>query len=318
MLLSASSMASAQLLDFSWDNDILFGTDGSYTNGVKLGWRGDEERVNRCPQCWSSLLANTLDGLPGIGGSTTMHSLGAEVRQVMGTPQDISITTPQYDDTPYVGILRGDISLFSRQANSATSYSLSFGAIGPNSGAESTQKSVHKLTGSTKPQGWDTQLDGEALFGIGAARADRIKLWAHNEGRQTEWGTAYGAQLNNFLSYAAAGTFVRYGHNLPSNLLPDYAGIGSSVSLPGLLANRNYGWSLFAGVAAEAVGYSYLEEEAEGYQYDKDPFVGYVTLGASAHTPDFHISLSLRQTSSQTRNARRTLQFGTLALIWAF
>jgi hypothetical protein len=312
-----SAPASAQLVDFSWDNDLVFGTDGTYTNGVKLGWRGDEHRASACRQCWSTIASNIFSFLPATSGASTEHSLGMDVRQTMITPEDITITTPQYDDLPYVGVLRGDFSLFSRSKNSATSYNLSLGVIGPNSGAESAQKRIHKLTDSTPPQGWEYQLGEDTLFGLGAARADRHALWTHAEGRQTEWGTAYGGQLNNFESYAAAGSFFRYGYNLPSNLLPDYAGIGSSVSLPGLLANKNYGWSIYAGLAAQAIAYSYIEDKSEGYSHEQDHFIGSVTLGGEMHTPNFHISLSLKQTSSQAQNARRPLHFGTLALIWA-
>lgn len=317
VFMACSAPASAQLIDLSWDNDLVFGTDGTYTNGVKLGWRSDEYRASRCRQCWATIAANVFSFLPAVSDATTEHSIGMDVRQTMITPEDIAVTGPQYDDLPYVGVLRGDFSLFSRSKDSATSYNFSLGVIGPNSGAESAQKRIHKLTDSTPPQGWEYQLGEDTLFGLGAARANRHALWTHSEGRQTEWGTAYGAQLNNFESYAAVGSFFRYGYNLPSNLLPDYAGIGSSIALPGLLANRNYGWSIFAGLAAQAVAYSYIEEKSDGYSYEQDPFIGSVTIGGEMHTPDFHISLSLKQTTSHAQNARRPLHFGTLALIWA-
>src|SRR5690554_8220145 len=46
--------------------------------------------------------------------------------------------------------------------------------FGPESGAESLQKWVHKATGSDKPQGWGNQLGTDVVGGIQAAHGRKL------------------------------------------------------------------------------------------------------------------------------------------------
>ena len=309
--------AHAQLVDFSLDNDVLFNADGTYTNGANFGWLSDENSYSRCGQCAANIIARPLQQFPGIRLDRGEQSVGLSLRQIMVTPEDISKATAQFNDVPYVGALRGQAALFSRQENSVTGYNITLGVIGPDSGAASTQRALHKLTGANLPEGWDTQLGQDPLIGIGFTHSRRYNTWHFNEGRQAEWGTSLDAQLENFYSYLRIGTFIRIGKNLPGNILPDYAGIGGNAALPGVLTTKNYGWSVFAGLAAEYAAYSYIDANADAYSFQQDPVVGTALLGVAAHTQDFHLGLTLRQSSETHNNARKPLHFATISLIWA-
>lgn len=315
LLAVLSGAPRAELLELAWDNDILFSTDGTYTNGVRLGWLSDEYAPQDCLHCLRHLASRSLAFLPGMNGASN-HAVGVYVQQSMLTPSDISIAAPQYDDVPYAGVLRGTVSLLARTSNTVTRYGMSLGVIGPNSGAESMQVRIHKLTNSQLPRGWDTQVGEKTLVGVNFGQARRLQRWTLDNGRELEWGAGAVGEIDNFYSYVRAGAFMRYGRALPANLLPDYASIGSNASLSGLLVNKNYGWSVFAGFSGEYVGYNYFDSNPDGYRTNQESFLGSLIVGASAHTPDFHVSLSLRETTSTIKNARRPLRFGTLSLVW--
>lgn len=314
-LLVLTTPAPAALLELAWDNDILFGKDGTYTNGVRLGWLSDDYRPAECLHCLPHLTSRMLDFLPGITADAE-HSIGVYVQQTMLTPEDLSVAQPQYNDVPYAGVLRANISLHARRTDAITRYGLSLGVIGPNSGAESMQVRIHKLTNSQVPKGWDNQLGEKTLAGINFGHVRRHQRRTLASGRQLEWGSGAVADLDNFYSVVRAGSFLRYGRNLPGNLLPDYASIGSSVSLSGLFAHGGRGWAVFGGFAAEGVTYNYFDHNADGYRIEQSPVLGALIVGAEAYSPGFHIALSLRETTTAVKNARRPLRFGTLSLVW--
>lgn len=125
-----------------------------------------------------------------------------------------------------------------------------------------------------------------------------------------------GLRAHSFMSNAELGLFWRTGRNLPGNFVPEYTGMASAIGLPGLLDSRAAGWSLFGGVLAEAIPYSYIEDKAGDYRFDQSPLVGHLMLGAGLHGPRFHGALSLRATSAQEETNKQPLTFGTLSLAW--
>lgn len=54
-------MALADTWSFSWDNDMLTGTDNGYTNGLRLAWLSpDIEQVHPCQRCIAGQLRDLL------------------------------------------------------------------------------------------------------------------------------------------------------------------------------------------------------------------------------------------------------------------
>ena len=92
----------------------------------------------------------------------------------MVTPEDITVKGPQFDDIPYAGHLSLSGTLWSWNADTITGFGAHIGVIGPESGAESVQKWVHKATGSDKPQGWGNQLGTDVVGGIQAAHGRKL------------------------------------------------------------------------------------------------------------------------------------------------
>lgn len=315
MMLPAS--AGARMAGLSWDNDATFGTDGAYSNGLRLSWLGDEFSATDCADCTALRLADRLRWLPGFALRTARHSLNVNVEQLMITPHDISIE-PEDGDFPYAGILRVELGMFSRQLHALTGYHLVLGVIGPNSGAGSLQYRVHDWAGVNLPQGWDEQLGEDPVVGVAAAHTRLLRQWGQDNGLQGELSVNWRIRADTVSVLGHAGSFIRFGRNLPGNQLPEYAGLGSSASLPGLFLFRDVGWSLFAGVAAEATAWSYIAEHAPGDSFDSKRFVAIGTLGAAAHTSRIHVSFTMRKSTSHTVGLRRPFQYATFAAVVRF
>ena len=309
--------ANADTLSLSWDNDLLTGEDKGYTNGLRMSYLSEAaEKDTDCNLCLSRQARDRLANLPGMGDPQSQHALAFSLRQLMITPQDIERREPQYDDIPYIGYLSGGATLWSWDDRSITGYGVSAGVIGPDSLAEEAQEWVHGITGSTNPRGWNNQLGTDWVGGIQALHARRAFKTGKLDGLQQDLNWLVSAEASNFISNAQVGAGWRFGTNLPDNFISDYAGLSSSVGMPGILDAPGPGWSVFAGVLGEWIPYSYLEQRSGRYQYDQQPLVGHAGIGASLHTRDIHFSVSLRTTTSQDATNKEPLSFGTVSLVW--
>lgn len=319
LALIATSPVMADTLSLSWDNDLLTGEDKGYTNGLRFSYLHEADEADAdCNLCLSRQASDRLAFLPGIGAPTNQHALAFSLRQLMITPQNIETDTPQYNDLPYVGYLSGEATLWSWNATGITGYTLSAGVVGPDSLAEETQKWVHGFTGSTNPNGWSYQLGTDWVGGGQIQHAHRIFRTGDVDEFQQDMNWLVSARASNFISNAQFGLRWRFGRNLPNNFLSDYAGLSSSVGMPGVLDAPGSGWSVFLGILGEWVPYSYLEERSGRYQYDQQPLVGHAGVGASWHTQTLHFSVSLRTTSSQDATNKDPLSFGTVSLVWRY
>jgi lipid A 3-O-deacylase len=315
--LLAATPADAGLWNVAWDNDLFTGTDRGYTNGLRLSWLSTAaERNERCRLCVAAGVRDGLSWLPGIGSPESDHAIAISLQQAMVTPENIELETPQYDDIPYVGYLSMDAGLYAWNRNRLTGYGITLGVTGPDSGARRTQEWVHKVTGSTDPRGWKNQLGPDVVGGIQAMHAHRFFLSGDPSEIQHEFVWGAGVTASSFISSGEVGIFWRMGRNLPGNFVPEYAGMSSSVGLPGMLDAPGAGWTVFAGLLGEANPYSYIEDKAGPYQFEQEPLVGHVSVGAGLHSNNFHFAMTVRATTAQEETNKEALTFGTLSFTW--
>ncbi|MGM0450651.1 MAG: lipid A deacylase LpxR family protein [Pseudomonadota bacterium] len=316
-MLVTAGQTSADTLSLSWDNDLLTGRDKGYTNGLRFSYLGEAaEKDTDCNLCLSRHTRDSLAVLPGIGASGDRHALAFSLRQLMITPQNIQARAPQYNDLPYAGYLSAEATLWSWDDTSITGYSITAGVVGPDSLAQQAQEWVHGVTGSTNPRGWEYQLGTDWVGGAQVQHAQRAFKTGDTDELQQDLNWLASAKAGSFVSNAQFGVGWRLGRNLPNNFISDYAGLSSSVGMPGLLNAPGPGWSLFAGILGEWIPYSYLDERSGRYRYDQKPLVGHLGIGASWHTQDLHLSVSLRTTTSQDATNKEPLSFGTVSLVW--
>lgn len=311
--------ASSGAFSISWDNDLLTGSDKGYTNGGRLSYLSPSaEEESECEVCLARNVRDTLDWLPVIGQLGNNHALTFSLSQLVVTPENIEATGPIYNDLPYIGYLAGSMTLWSWNSESLTGYGIGVGVVGPDSGAEATQKWAHKLTGSTNPQGWDNQLGTDVIGELHAFHARRLFRDQIGSGVHQEMAWVAGGSLSNFISSGELGVTWRIGTNLPANIIPDYAGASSTIGLPGSLNAPGPGWSAFIGLGVEAIPYSYLEEQSGPYDYDQRPLVGLGGIGVGWHSSGIHVSITLRATTSQTETNKDALSFGTVSAAYRF
>ncbi|GGC69290.1 lipid A deacylase LpxR family protein [Marinobacter halophilus] len=308
----------ADILSIAWDNDLLTGEDRGYTNGVRISYLTAAAEDSGKP---SSTLARTgkeaLARLPGIGQAENKHALSFSLRQLMVTPADIANPELQPDDIPYAGHLSLSSTLWSWNADTITGFGAHLGVIGPESGAEASQKWVHKLTGSTTPRGWDHQLGTDVVGGIQAAHGRRVFHTGNTGAIQQQVSVVGSTLISSFRTTAKTGLVWRIGRDLPMNLVPDYAGTASTIALPGSFSGSPTSWSVFVGLGVEYVAYSYLEDNSGPFQFKESPLLGQVGIGGSWQWNRTQVSLTLRATTGEEESSKDNFSFGTLFVSWA-
>lgn len=122
------------------ENDVFNHNDNNYSHGTEIAWATAQNN----------------------NGVINRYDYG--INQLMYTPQDIRIATNQPTDHPWVGILTTFVENWHYVGNDLVRSRISVGVLGPSSGAEQSQKVVHKWVGSAQPMGWDNQLKDEPVL----------------------------------------------------------------------------------------------------------------------------------------------------------
>lgn len=310
--------AQADTFNIAWDNDLFTGMDRGYTNGLKLSYltaTADD------PKRKSSRLAegarDAFDFLPGLDSGEQDHALAFSMRQLMVTPADITAREPRLDDLPYAGFLLAGTTLWSWDASSITGYGVHLGVVGPESGAEASQKWVHKLTGSETPNGWDHQLGTDVIGGVQAEHARKIMQSGSPDSLNQEVSVLGSAIVSSFRTSGRVGLVWRIGKHMPMNFVPDYAGTASTIGLPGALNENGQGWSVFIGMGLEYVPYSYLDKNSAPYQFDESLIQGLAGIGGTWQWNQLQLALTLRATTGEKETNKDNFSYGTLSVTWA-
>src|SRR5689334_10102015 len=86
---------------FVLENDLFFDTDRYYTNGVSVAFASRPWLIP--PETWDKLAQRVSLGRT-INRTNVQAAFGVELAQLMATPRDISLTTPQLGDRPWAGL----------------------------------------------------------------------------------------------------------------------------------------------------------------------------------------------------------------------
>ncbi|MBL29608.1 MAG: hypothetical protein CMM50_18915 [Rhodospirillaceae bacterium] len=228
------------------ENDLFADFDQHYTNGIKLAWTSDPSAL----PAWLVESAHAFPLFPEDAAVRASYALG----QNMYTPADITNPTPPPTDRPYAGWLYGSVGLIAETGTQLDQIQLTAGIVGPLSLAEQTQKFVHVLTGSDRPEGWDTQLSNEPGIMLAYRRSWRVMRWQSEAGFGMDATPHAGATLGNVFTYGSAGLTLRFGYYRPED---DYGPVRIQPGTPGsgfFTPKEGIAWYLFAGVEGRAVG----------------------------------------------------------------
>ena len=223
------------------ENDVTFYEDGNYTNGLMFNWQSDyfssDKRSKTLPNVllWQKKLL--------IEQKADLVNWGVKLSQRMWTPSEIKIEEPQPFDRPYAGVLEFELHSAQYTNQLAQKNWSTIGIIGPSAGAEKLQSLFHSSTGSSAPNGWQYQIENQAVFSY-SYELDKLFI-RQKSFSYYQWefsGHGYGS-LSNLRSEIATGLTFRWGTNLAETfgrLSSHYGQISNLTSL-----TKHYDFTLF-------------------------------------------------------------------------
>lgn len=292
----------------SWENDVFAGADGNYTNGVRFAYVSSENDVPH----WLENTANLLPFFAEEGAKRWELSLG----QNMYTPENYNLRAAQPNDRPYAGWLYGSAGVTSDTGTTLDHFRITLGMVGPASGAEQVQETVHDFIGSPHPQGWQNQLDNEPGLMLSYQRKWR-NWWAlNNEGFGLDLTPSAGATVGNIITQASAGAVVRIGEDLPADYGPPL--IGSTLTGTDFFQpSTDLGWYLFAGLEGNAVARNiFLDGNtfSDSLSVDKKPLVGGAQVGLAVTYRDVRYAYTHRFLSKEYDQQVGTSSYGAFTV----
>lgn len=203
------------------------GTDKHYTSGVGFSLAYQP--------LWARSLGKyvwSLDDQFNPEHQNASFAVGLVAYQDMYTPSDLSRSDPIYNDRPYAALSNG--GLFWQRAvapeheggwihATLEHFELDLGIVGPSAQGEETQKFVHSniATSSTRPEGWNNQINDEFGFNF-----TYLRKWRFTLADQADQGIAVqlipvaGFTAGTLSRYATAELVARAGWNLPDDFGP--------------------------------------------------------------------------------------------------
>lgn len=272
LLLVLASTLNADQFSFQLYNDFFAGSDKHFTNGIALSWLDDtyEHKENSSVNGYSDLMIDAFKAVsPSALDINKRYSAGASLSQIIITPIDTTISTPQYDDIPYAGYLALGLFLFEWDDDNFVEYRVDLGVVGPNAGAAQVQNTFHSLLGNDSAKGWDTQLGTK--YTVNALYRRGYISWKSNssDSLSMDWFNHAGLELGTFEIDAFVGTMFRIGDNYAQNFNVHYPYLREEASLLEIdKVCSGFGWSLSTGINGAIQGYSYIADKAQKSGYD--------------------------------------------------
>lgn len=224
--------------NFTFENDVFFGFDRYYTNGIQFERRLRWEKATGERLTTGGLTkACSLFGCEEFRLHTRAHKIG----QLMYTPSDITVGASQPDDRPWAGLLYyvQDNTLMAPNEDAMTKFTFQIGGMGAASFAEDAQKAVHKVINSEPPMGWSNQAKGELGLLIGVERRFALESLSGvaPDGWQLRSSGGWRITGGNIMTMAAAKLEFTIGKGLPK--LEETAGdINTKMRAPALMSTE--------------------------------------------------------------------------------
>jgi hypothetical protein len=228
----------------TFQEDLFLGSDGGgYTSGIFLShMRIASEGEKGIEPTWVLKPIAKWLGMP----QATLASF--TVGQVIVTPNDLKLSPPDPQDAPYLGELLVRSANVYVHDNIADMFALSVGVVGPGSGAAETQRFAHRVSGSTAPQGWHSQVPNKLLLGVEGYRAWRFPFALGNvAGAKADAVVLGGGALGTIESSVGGTALLRYGTGLDRSF-PTLARVTSRTGDPFAVG---HGWFAYVGMSAD-------------------------------------------------------------------
>jgi hypothetical protein len=292
---------------FTFENDFFAGEDRHYTNGMQLAFLAD--------------IANVPEVLRQNGPLAVSADPQAVIAigQRIYTPANTDISPPDPNDRPYAGWLYLMTDVRTRAAPTIDHLTITFGMVGPASGARQTQDLVHRGLGEVESKGWDTQVRNRATIMAAFERAWPGIVSGAFAGARWDLATRVSATIGTPMTYAGAGAVLRYGRNLPADLPVTHISLGPPRD--GFRGAPVFGWYGWVGVDARAVAYNTFisgDTFSGGPHVTGEPFGYDMQVGIAAAWPKARVGFTLVQRSREFQGQPGSDRFGQLAISFPY
>jgi hypothetical protein len=210
LLILSCTLLNAQELElknmnFFIENDADFRTDEAYTHGASitaLFLRKD--------------IRDTIFHIPFTDYKKQDNYISFAYAQKIYTPQDLESSELIEDDRPYAGYSYIQTALHQSYNHSLKSLTFQIGLVGPSTGMESVQKTIHDIIGSPYPQGWEHQLGDELTIQLNYDETIYIKTKDIYSYKSVVIPN-YGFELGNASTKVYTGALFRIGNYIPDD-----------------------------------------------------------------------------------------------------
>jgi len=271
--------------NYSMENDANVYTDIGYTHGAKISalfYRGNTE--------------NSFLNIPFISSKNTNNFISFSYANQMFTPYDLDEIELIADDRPYAGYSYIEIGLHQTTHTFLDSLTLQTGIVGPASGMEELQSSIHNILNSRDSAGWDNQLKNEFILQLNYMHKWRFE-YSKIYGFDSVLVPYLGINLGNASVKASGGALYRIGFNIPKDFGVNSMNEGSFSSLPTnskVIINESSNWSFFLNMAA---GSNIIARDIfldgntfeDSHSVNKNNFTAYASLGISTRYKNFSL-----------------------------
>ncbi|WP_087021673.1 lipid A deacylase LpxR family protein [Thaumasiovibrio subtropicus] len=299
---------------FTHDNDGIAGSDRNYSSGLFLEFNSaSTQSLATNGPTWLQYPASWLLS-DGINQGWSMR-----LSQQIWTPTDIELVEPRPDERPYAGTLMFHTQLYQHTSTKSEKYRFMLGYIGPASFAEDGQRWLHSIIGSDDPNGWDYQIDNQALFQLSYERQQALVQQAYLNGMELELSSMGRADLGNFRSEVGAAGSIRLGTGLKQTLGSVTTSQGRYID-NGLLARSRRGYFGFLTLEAR---YRFNDITLSGdrpepvYPVSLEHTQFSMLTGFVYYRPQWGASLTLNTTSREYKEDRNSLHtHGSFNVFW--
>ena len=321
---STARARSAPVLTIYYENDVFYGTDDHYTNGVKVSWLS-ADLVDWGQTGWRQSL---VEALPFVNRPDGQKNIGLAFGQNMYTPRDTETPTPDPTDRPYAGWSYLELAFVSKTPAVSDILSLQVGLVGPDSLAGKTQSTVHRWIGSGRPRGWSYQLHDEVGVNLVYERRWRLYARALYQTLGVDLIPHAGVSLGNVQTYANGGGTLRLGLNLPSDFgvqLARAASVGGTPTDdldPRVSLKRNFSLFVFGAADGRAIARDlFLDGNTfrDSRSVDKEYFVADLSFGVGLIAGRWQLTYTqVRRTREFKTQTGGPTEFGSVSLSCAF
>ena len=300
--------------NYYFENDIYTQTDDGYSAGVRLSFLYFIENPNY--PIYDFLFLD-LD-------KTNSYFSFSLTNQIF-TPTDTESKELQVDDRPYAGWTYMNFAIHKSSTKFLRTLSLKVGMIGPASGAEEIQNSVHRLVGSTEVKGWNNQLKNELGCNL---KYLQKRILISNFEDTLEWSVIpfLSAELGNVAINASAGFNTRFGFNIQKDFGVSSIDIGGEPGIPIYGSHkdiRSHNWSFSLNLTASTSVVArdiFLDGNTftQSHSVEKERFIYYGGFGFTLRYKSFLFDFLEVHNSKKFTKETHGHGVGTMVFSWLY